>query len=121
LLWEWAVVVVQTKRFQTSCHAADRRSSGASDHLHGDRSGDAEGAEHADPQPPKDQFRAPARPDDRVQVIANGAGEPSYKINETSFNKSEIEPKLAEIFATRQEKVMLSKAMRRSTSARSPK
>jgi len=44
-----------------------------------------------------------------VQVIANGAADPSYKINETAFNKSEIEPKLAEIFATRQEKVMFVK------------
>jgi biopolymer transport protein ExbD len=41
-----------------------------------------------------------------VQVLANGAGEPAYKINGTAFNKSEIEPRLAEIFAIRQEKAM---------------
>jgi biopolymer transport protein TolR len=44
-----------------------------------------------------------------VQVLSNGAGEPSYKINETAFNKSQIEPQLAAIFATRQEKVMFVK------------
>jgi biopolymer transport protein ExbD/biopolymer transport protein TolR len=62
------------------------------------------------PQPPKNHDDAP--PDSRtivVQVLANGAGEPSYKINETAFNKSQIEPQLAEIFATRQEKVMFVK------------
>ncbi len=40
---------------------------------------------------------------------ANGAGAPSYKINETAVNKGEIESKLAEIFAARQEKVMFVK------------
>jgi len=62
------------------------------------------------PQPPKDKTND--TPNDRtivVQVLANGAGEPSYKINETDFNKSQIEPQLAEIFATRQEKVMFVK------------
>jgi len=62
------------------------------------------------PQPPKNPDEA--QPNDRtivVQVLANGAGEPSYKINEDSFAKSAIEPKLAEIFATRQEKVMFVK------------
>ena len=44
-----------------------------------------------------------------VQVLANGKGEPSYKINDDAFAKSQIEPKLAEIFATRQEKVMFVK------------
>jgi biopolymer transport protein TolR len=42
-------------------------------------------------------------------VIANGKNEPAYKINETSFAKAEIEPQLAQIFATRQEKVMFVK------------
>ncbi len=41
--------------------------------------------------------------------MSNGAGAPAYKINDTSFNKSEIESKLADIFATRQEKVMFVK------------
>ena len=41
-----------------------------------------------------------------VEVLANGAGEPSYKINETTLPKSQIRRRLAEVFATRQEKVM---------------
>ena len=63
------------------------------------------------PQPPKNKDQQ--EPNDRtivVQVLANGKGEPSYKINEDTFAKSAIEPKLAEIFATRQEKVMFVKA-----------
>ena len=62
------------------------------------------------PQPPKD----PAKEVENtrtivVQVLSNGAGAPSYKINDNAFNKQDIEPKLAEIFATRQEKVMFVK------------
>jgi len=63
------------------------------------------------PQPPKNKTQD--QPNDRtivVQVLSNGAGAPSYKINETAFNKTEIEPKLAEIFSTRSEKVMFVKA-----------
>lgn len=66
------------------------------------------------PQPPKNKTQPP-NPNDRtivVQVLSNGAGAPAYKINDTSFNKSEIEPKLAEIFATRVEKVMFVKGDR---------
>ncbi len=62
------------------------------------------------PQPPKDKQQD--QPNDRtivVQVQSNGAAAPAYKINDTSFNKSEIEGKLADIFATRQEKVMFVK------------
>lgn len=62
------------------------------------------------PQPPKNKTNDV--PNDRtivVQVLSNGAGAPSYKINEESFNKADIEPKLAQIFATRQEKVMFVK------------
>ena len=62
------------------------------------------------PQPPKNPQQD--QPNDRtivVQVLANGKGEPSYKINEDDFAKSAIESKLAEIFATRQEKVMFVK------------
>src|ERR1700727_562877 len=58
------------------------------------------------PQPPKNKTQD--QPNDRtivVQILSNGAGAPSYKINESSFNKADIQPKLAEIFATRQEKV----------------
>jgi biopolymer transport protein TolR len=68
------------------------------------------GLETLVPQPPKDHKEEPQN--DRtivVQVQSNGAGAPSYLINETTFNKTDIEPKLAEIFATRQEKVMFVK------------
>ena len=61
------------------------------------------------PQPPKDNSAPPPVTTIVVQVIANGVGEPSYKINDQAFNKSEIEPKLAEIFSTRVEKVMFVK------------
>ena len=62
------------------------------------------------PQPPKNPNEQ--QPNDRtivVQVLSNGSGAPAYKINEDSFDKSQIEPKLEEIFATRQEKVMFVK------------
>jgi biopolymer transport protein TolR len=62
------------------------------------------------PQPPKNKTNDV--PNDRtivVQIQANGKGEPSYLINQDVFPKSQIEPKLAEIFATRQEKVMFVK------------
>ncbi|RZU41511.1 ExbD/TolR family protein [Edaphobacter modestus] len=62
------------------------------------------------PQPPKNKTND--TPNDRtivVQVLSNGAGAPSYKINDTSFNKQDVEPKLVEIFTARQEKVMFVK------------
>jgi biopolymer transport protein TolR len=62
------------------------------------------------PQPPKDHKEE--QQNDRTIVVSiqsNGAGAPSYLINETTMNKSEIEPKLTEIFAARQEKVMFVK------------
>jgi biopolymer transport protein TolR len=68
------------------------------------------GLETLVPQPPKEHHDDPIN--DRtivVQVLSNGAGAPAYKINETSMNKGDLEPKLAEIFATRQEKVMFVK------------
>ena len=68
------------------------------------------GLETLVPQPPKEHHDEPEN--DRtivVQVLSNGAGAPSYKINDNAFNKSDLEPKLAEIFATRQEKVMFVK------------
>ena len=68
------------------------------------------GLETLVPQPPKDHKED--QPNDRtivVQVQSNGAGAPAYLINETTMNKSELEPKLSEIFATRQEKVMFVK------------
>ncbi|WP_348267565.1 biopolymer transporter ExbD [Edaphobacter paludis] len=62
------------------------------------------------PQPPKNKTQD--QQNDRtivVQVLSNGAGAPAYKINETDFNKSQIESQLETIFATRQEKVMFIK------------
>lgn len=44
-----------------------------------------------------------------VQVLANGGSEPVYRINQTAFEKAQIEPELARIFATRQNKVMFVK------------
>jgi biopolymer transport protein ExbD/biopolymer transport protein TolR len=61
------------------------------------------------PQPPKANLANPPQTI-VVQVKANGTGEPSYLINETAFPKSQIEARLAAIFATRQEKVMFVKA-----------
>src|ERR1700709_1880459 len=62
------------------------------------------------PQPPKNKDQS--EPNDRtivVQVLSNGNAAPSYKINQDDFAKSALEPKLAEIFSTRQEKVMFVK------------
>jgi biopolymer transport protein TolR len=68
------------------------------------------GLETLVPQPPKDHKEEPQN--DRtivLQVRSNGAAQPSYLINETTFAKADLEPKLSEIFATRQEKVMFVK------------
>jgi biopolymer transport protein ExbD/biopolymer transport protein TolR len=68
------------------------------------------GLETLVPQPPKDHKEEPQN--DRtivVQIRSNGAGAPSYLINENPFAKNDLEPKLAEIFAARQEKVMFVK------------
>lgn len=62
------------------------------------------------PQPPKDPSHEV--PNDRtivVQVLGAKGGAPAYKINDDSFNKADIEPKLQAIFAARQEKVMFVK------------
>jgi biopolymer transport protein ExbD/biopolymer transport protein TolR len=68
------------------------------------------GLETLVPQPPKNKTED--QPNDRtivVQVLSNGAAPPSYKINQDDFSKSALEPKLQEIFSTRQEKVMFVK------------
>jgi biopolymer transport protein TolR len=62
------------------------------------------------PQPPKDHHDEPQN--DRtivVQVLSNGSAPVSYKINQDDFPKASLEPKLVEIFSTRQEKVMFVK------------
>jgi len=60
------------------------------------------------PQPPKDNTPAFEKTI-VVQVQANGAGEPSYLINQTPFPKSQLVAQLSSIFAARQEKVMFVK------------
>jgi biopolymer transport protein TolR len=68
------------------------------------------GLEALVPQPPKDKTQD--QPNDRtivVEVNANGAALPTYKINEQTFARNDIEPELQKIFATRQEKVMFVK------------
>ena len=69
------------------------------------------GLETLVPQPPKNKDTPPPDNDRTivVQVISNGAAAPSYKINQDDFAKGALEPKLAEIFSTRQEKVMFVK------------
>ena len=62
------------------------------------------------PQPPKD--KSAPQDDTRtivVQVLGTNGSAPSYKINEDVMNKSEIESRLAGIFASRQSKVMFVK------------
>ena len=62
------------------------------------------------PQPPKNKDQEPNNDTTIVvQVLANGSGEPSYKINEDTFAKSQIEPKLVQIFSTRNQKTMFVK------------
>jgi biopolymer transport protein TolR len=68
------------------------------------------GLETLVPQPPKDHKED--QNNDRTIVVSiqsNGAAAPSYMINSDTFAKSAIEPKLTEIFSTRQEKVMFVK------------
>src|SRR5579875_2289977 len=63
------------------------------------------------PQPPKDPSKQPP-PTDRtivVQVLYRAGAAPSYKINETDVNKTELLPRLTEIFANRAERVMFVK------------
>ena len=62
------------------------------------------------PQPPKNKTQQ--EDNSRtivVQILDNKGGPPSYKINEDAFAKSAVMPKLQEIFAARQEKVMFVK------------
>jgi len=61
------------------------------------------------PQPPKNRTADPPKDTIVVQVQSGKDGVPTYKINEDSFAKAAIEPKLAEIFAARSEKTMFVK------------
>jgi biopolymer transport protein TolR len=67
------------------------------------------GLEALVPQPPKDKNAEPD-PHTIVVSIKGGNGVPvTYQINTDSFNKSDLEPKLAAIFAVRSDKVMFVK------------
>jgi biopolymer transport protein TolR len=60
------------------------------------------------PQPPKDPTKTPP-PTDRtivVQVFYRPGATYTYKINETEVAKSDLLPKLTEIYANRAERVM---------------
>src|SRR5580704_9070243 len=60
------------------------------------------------PQPPKNQKQNEDNSRTIVVSVTHRptGGEPGYKINEDDFAKVAVEPKLAEIFSTRAEKVM---------------
>ncbi len=63
------------------------------------------------PQPPKNPQQQ-QQPNDRtivVQVIYRPGAAPAYKINETDVQKSELLPRLTEIYANRAERVMFVK------------
>lgn len=60
------------------------------------------------PQPPKNPQKQ-QQPNDRtivVQVLYRAGAAPTYKINETDVQKSDLLPKLTEIYANRAERVM---------------
>jgi biopolymer transport protein ExbD/biopolymer transport protein TolR len=63
------------------------------------------------PQPPKNQKQNEDNSRTIVVSVTHRptGGEPGYKINEDDFAKAAVEPKLAEIFSTRAEKVMFIK------------
>ncbi len=62
------------------------------------------------PQPPKSTARIDPEPQAVVVQIFGGKDHGvTYKINETSVDKIDIEPKLAEIFATRTDKALFIK------------
>ncbi len=61
------------------------------------------------PQPPKNKTAEPDSHTIVVQIMGTNGGQPSYKINEDAYNKTDLEPKLQQIFAARSEKVMFVK------------
>jgi biopolymer transport protein TolR len=68
------------------------------------------GLEALVPQPPKDPTHTPPPPDTTIVVQVLGGGSlPTYKINEQTFAKQDIEPELQKIFETRNDKVMFVK------------
>ncbi len=67
------------------------------------------GMDAAVPLPSKATDQPPPNRTVVVEVLSGNGGPPSYRINDTSFAKGNLEPKLAEIFASRQEKTMFVK------------
>jgi biopolymer transport protein TolR len=63
------------------------------------------------PQPPKDPQKQPPQNDRTivVQVLYRPGAQPGYKINETDVQRSELLPRLTEIYANRAERVMFVK------------
>ena len=62
------------------------------------------------PQPPKTPSLVEPNPETIVvQVVGDKSNGVSYKINEASFAKTDVEPKLVQIFAVRRNKVMFVK------------
>jgi biopolymer transport protein TolR len=62
------------------------------------------------PQPPKNPDNAPPSDDTIVVQVTNRPGAtPGYKINDSDFTHEALEPKLAEIFSTRANKVFFIK------------
>jgi biopolymer transport protein TolR len=63
------------------------------------------------PQPPKDPQKQQPQNDRTivVQVLYRPGAAPAYKINETDVAKSDLLPKLTEIYANRAERVMFVK------------
>ena len=61
------------------------------------------------PQPPKNQNSEPDPTTIVVSVIDGKGGAPQYLINQDSYAKQDIEPKLQAIFAVRSNKVMFVK------------
>ena len=60
------------------------------------------------PQPPKDPQKTPPQTDRTivVQVFYRPGAAPAYKINETDVEKSDLLPRLTQIYANRAERVM---------------
>jgi biopolymer transport protein ExbD/biopolymer transport protein TolR len=61
------------------------------------------------PQPPNHPEKVEPNPSAIVVQVIGGADGATYKINEVAFDKAAIEPKLAEVFATRNDKVIFVK------------
>jgi biopolymer transport protein TolR len=62
------------------------------------------------PQPPKDEKQQKEPPDRTIVVqVLRGGGSVVYKINQDEVNLNDLQPRLADIYKTRAEKVMFVK------------